>query len=523
MIHFDKVIFSYPGHDKALDNLSLKIRPGEQVAVVGGNGSGKTTLMLLIDGILKPSQGKVRVFNLDPCREEQANIIHRKVGIVFQDPDNQLVSTTVEREVAFSLENMNIQHPDLGDRVESIIERLELQKLRKKLTSELSGGEKQRLALAAVMVTEPEVLILDEPGSFLDENGKNALKTTVDELKKQNPELIIIRVTQYARVAKTYDRLLVLNNGKIVADGKPSDIYSGISDCHSWGIDIPLEYRIKYSLPEMIQDNSVGDESHTQADIAENQIIFDNVSFGYEPGEIILGNINTKFTTGHIYGIVGASGCGKSTFLQLAAGLLKPVHGGVYCDGFVGTPGKIAISFQQAERQFFLDTVDREMRFGASNLSLESIDKVIDESYRAVDLDKCLFAARDPFTLSGGEQRRLAFGTILTMSPKFVLFDEPTCALDANGIALFKKLIYKLKNDGKGVLIVSHDGNLLLELVDKIFVVGSDNMAESMDSQSFFSTVSYDSYLSVPDIIRYQIERYQKVTYYSEHALLQNL
>lgn len=521
MIKFDRVGFAYSDGKKIFDSLSFEIKPGEQVAVVGGNGSGKTTLMLLIDGILTAGSGKIEIDGLNPACEKDRGELRRKVGFVFQDPDNQLVSTTVEREIAFSLENMNVRHPELADRVQRLIDGFGMRAMMTRLTSELSGGEKQKLALAAVMVTRPSVLILDEPGSFLDESGKRLLSRTVKDLVAQNPRLIVLRVTQYARVAMEYERIIVLHNGAIVADGSASEVYGELERCHRWSIDVPLQYRLS-SMADFAGNNRAVEPERfiTGSDVSGSSIRLQDVSFGYDPNNAILGQVNAVFESGRVYAVVGPSGSGKSTLLQILAGLLKPTGGHIVYDGFEPWPGNIALSFQQAEKQFFLETVDKELRFGAENLAIGYIDDMIEQCYQAIDFERVQFADRDPFTLSGGEQRRLAFGTILAVDPKFVLFDEPTCALDARGTDLFMGLVRRLQAKGKAVVLVSHDGNLALELAEKIYVMDNGTLSDPYGKETFFRSVDYSAYLSMPGAIKYQLDKMGRIEYLSERELL---
>ena len=178
MIHIDKATYHYPGHTTAaLNQLCLDVRPGEAVCVMGPNGCGKSTLAKLIAGLIKPDQGAIKI-SASPDQE-------LPVGILFQNPDNQIVAMTVEKEVAFALENLALPMSQMEPMVERLLDRFRLLPLRNRLTSELSGGEKQRLALASVMVFNPPVLVLDEPDSFLDQQGKFALRQEIDQLRRQ--------------------------------------------------------------------------------------------------------------------------------------------------------------------------------------------------------------------------------------------------------------------------------------------------------------------------------------------------
>jgi energy-coupling factor transporter ATP-binding protein EcfA2 len=521
MIRFNNVSYRFPDGTAAIKNIDVHIRKGERVAVVGSNGSGKSTFALLINGILKATTGSIQVSGLNPAKEEDDRRLKRLVGLVLQDPDNQLVSTTVEGEVAFYLENLNMAPAAMKAKVDNALNLFGLDKFRTRLTSELSGGEKQKLALAGVMVAEPEILILDEPESFLDESGRRLLDDTVSRLLKINKDLTVIRITQYTRVAEKYERMLVFDEGAIKVDGSPQSIFANLKEIGSIGIEAPLKFRL--GLPEESAywrsgalNKIRGKERNTRS------IELESISFGYEEirGSRLFDKLNLAIENDKIYGLVGPSGSGKTTLLQLMAGLLRPTSGKVVFRGFQPKPGAVAVSFQQSERQFFLETVEDELRFGARNLKVVEIDKVVGDCYRLIGIDKEKYASRNPFTLSGGEKRRLAFGAILSVNPAFVFFDEPTCALDSAGIRLFKEMAIRLYNDGVGIVIVSHYGDIILSLADRVIVMDEGRIEAVKDKEIFFRENDYKHYLSVPEVISYQLEVTGEIRHFSEAELI---
>lgn len=524
MIEFEDACYSYPDGTTALKNINIHISKGEKVAIVGNNGSGKTTFALHINGILMATSGRVLINGLDPSNGEDSKILKQKVGLVFQNPDNQLVATTVEREIAFSLENLNIPHPEIKDRVDRVLRFFGLSDFRQRLTSDLSGGEKQKLALASVMVSEPEILILDEPGSYLDESGKRLLDDAISLLLKEKEDLTVLRVTQYALVAERYNRMIAFKDGAIVADGKPDEIFYDFNLGKLTGVGIPLKYRIKMALNQPGTDSESLKSRKTDR-VNAKSIVVDSVSFGYDGkySDYLFDKFDLTIESDRIYGLVGPSGGGKTTLIQLMAGLLKPNSGTVAYHGFEPKPGKLAVSFQQSERQFFLETVDREIRFGAKNLALNDVDNIADKCYLIVGLDKKRYADRNPFTLSGGEKRRLAFGTILSLKPMFIFFDEPTCALDSEGIGLFRKMVTKLKADNIGIVIVSHYGDIIFELADEVIVLDNGRIDSINSKKDFFEQISFSDYLSVPEAVAYQADRFGEIRYFSETELLSNI
>jgi len=525
MINFEKVSYSYPDGFTALSDINLHINKGERLAIIGGNGSGKTTLALLINGILKARSGNIEINGLDPSDEENNILLKRRVGLVFQNPDNQLVSTTVEREIAFSLENMNVEYSEMKNRVEQMLELFGLKDFRNRLNSDLSGGEKQRLALASVMVAEPEILILDEPGSFLDESGKRLLDEAMVRLLEAKDDLTVIRITQYSNIAEQYDRLLVFDAGRIIADDTPSVIFSQENLTGLRNVEIPFKYRIKKGPPSGNVEADIINDVAPQLQ-GNKSIVLKSVSFGYNDNgkkDSLFKNLDLEIKNDKVYGLVGSSGSGKTTLIQLLAGLLKPQKGGVVHGGFEANPGEVAIAFQQSERQFFLDTVDREIRFGAENLARSNVETVVNNCYRLIGLDREKYCRRDPFTLSGGEKRRVAFGAILSMEPMFMFFDEPTCGLDYIGIKLFKQMVERLRMAGVGVIIISHYGDIIFDLADEIIELNHGRIESINSKKDFFTEIQYQDYLSVPDLVAFQLEKNGELQYFSESELLNNM
>jgi energy-coupling factor transport system ATP-binding protein len=521
MIRFKNIVYEYPGKVRAINDLSLEISSGEKLAIIGNNGSGKTTLALLINGILKAASGEITVDGLNPAIPEEAGKLRRVVGLVFQNPDNQSVAATVEREVAFSLENQNVRQSEIRKRVDETLDFFGLSPFRSRLTSELSGGEKQRLALAAVVVARPKILILDEPGSYLDESGKKLLNAAIAKLTAHIPDLTVIRITQYAYVALDYRRVIVMKEGKIIDDGSPDDIFSKPERCIKSGIGVPLKYRLNHSFFQAPDKDPDPRSVVRRPETVARKIIAENISYIYDDPEAFkLDDISLSVESGRIYGVVGPSGSGKSTLIQLLAGLLKPSSGQIKYSGFSFRPGMIAVSFQHPERQFFLETVDKEIRFAAQNLGLHDIDAIAAECYALIGLNGEKFATRDPFTLSGGEKRRLAFGAILSLNPHFIFFDEPTCGLDQEGVASFKSLAENLRNSGIGVIVVSHYGNIIFELAEQIIVVDKGKVEAGIGKKDFFDAADYSSYLSTPEAIEYQIRHFGRIRFYTERQLL---
>jgi energy-coupling factor transport system ATP-binding protein len=466
MIELDNISCRYGDDNRpVIENLSCTINPGEAVAVMGANGSGKSTLARLIAGLIEPNRGTVRV--------KAKRNSHLPVGILFQNPDNQMVAVTVEKEIAFVLENMAVAPSEMAERVERTLERFGIAHLRKRLTSELSGGEKQRVALAALMIAEPSILVLDEPDSFLDTVGRRALQAEEDRIRGEDPEVIVVRITQYRSVAERYSRLLVMNKGKVAADGDSRQILSDSEFCLAAG----LSYRSRSSFAD--QERSVTAKAIPKVELNE-------VSFAYPGNEPAMADLSFSVTGGEVLGVVGPTGAGKTTLGNIICGILKPTAGTVTKQSQNGSMPLIGGAFQQPERQFFLSSCEKEIAFGPANLGRQITPNQIRELMVAVGLDPASFLKRDPFTLSMGEKRRLAFATILALDPDFVLFDEPGCGLDPEGIGRFCDLVRKLKGEGRGIIIISHDRQIIKTLSDKVLSLG-ENDYSLMPAAEFFA------------------------------------
>jgi energy-coupling factor transport system ATP-binding protein len=485
MITFDNVAYRYNQDDPlVINNLSLNIKEGESLAVMGLNGSGKSTFALLTAGLLEPSRGIIRINSQK----------HHPIGYIFQNPDNQMVAMTVEKEIAFALENRGESIDSMKGKVSDILEEFKISHLRNRITSELSGGEKQRVALASVMISKPDILILDEPDSFLDKQGKIVLKNELQRIKQTNPKMIQIHITQYAHTAAKYERLIIFNNGFVVADDNPNTIFTSDELCHKASLVInPITLPLENMIPDKINNENL------------KKISCENISFAYLDSELVIKNLSCNFSTGEITGLVGYSGSGKSTLGAILTTLL-PIENGklIYIDNnnkvvtMDSLRGKVSGIFQQPERQFFLNNCLEEILFGPKNIRVEINEESISNLFELVGLDYEKFAERDPFTLSGGEKRRLAFAVVLAINPDFVIFDEPTCGLDWQGVELFVKLAEHLKSAGKGLVVISHDGDLIYRLCDKIISLGKNGNYSVSSKNEFFTDEKTCSVISNP-------------------------
>lgn len=485
MIICRDVTFTYrDATEPALQNLNLTIGDGEAVCIMGPNGSGKSTLARMLAGLLNPDSGEITVDGRSASDIEARPV----VGILFQNPDNQMVSTLVDQEVAFALENLATPMSEMERRVAASLAGYHISHLASRLTSELSGGEKQRVALAAATIHRPSVLVLDEPDSFLDEAGRRILNRELESMRQASEKLIELRVTQYPHIALSYPRMIVIDGGRVVADGDPSGIFADRAFCLKIGLLYDAANAGTSEVPDGLFDGGNGRKAKPEA------VSLRGVSFGYSKQTHVVNSLDLEISAGETIGLVGPTGSGKSSLGLLLSGVLKPHSGEVcYLDAggreidSVRTAGWVSMVLQQPERQFFLSTCAREVAFGPENLGRKLTKEEVQEYLRLVGLDPARFAERDPFSLSVGEKRRLAFACVLSMSPSFVVFDEPTASLDQEGVGRFIALSRLLKSRGMGQVVISHEGQIIRTLADRVLYLRGDGSHELASTEELFS------------------------------------
>jgi energy-coupling factor transport system ATP-binding protein len=463
MIELEHVSYWYPGRDEpALLDLSLTVGRGEAVAVMGRNGSGKSTLVKVVAGLIEPERGRVLLHG----RPISSVPGPKQVGLLFQNPDNQMVAALVEKEIAFSLENAATPQEDMEAAITRVCNQFGLAHLRHRLTSELSGGEKQRVALASVMVLDPEILLMDEPDAFLDLEGRRILAQELQRIRTASPAPAEIRVTQSTEVARSYPRLIVMDHGVVVADGNPDEILSNRALALECGIVVPRTSDLHLAMPPRMLAR--GGNRLARIEMEE-------LEFSWPMSDEVFRSVNLSLQSGELVGLIGPTGSGKSTLAQVLVGLLEATGGQVTylsADGDQLAPaqirGQAALVFQQPERQFFLETCLEEVTFGPTNLGFDLPVPTARQYMEVVGLKASDFAPRDPFTLSTGEKRRLAFAAVLSMEPAMVIFDEPTAGLDGDGVGRFLNLSQLLKQAGIGQLVISHDADILRRFTDRL-------------------------------------------------------
>lgn len=232
---------------RAIDHVNLEIEKGSFVAVLGHNGSGKSTLAKHINGILFPSEGTVWVSEMDTADEEKIWDVRKSAGMVFQNPDNQIIGNIVEEDVGFGPENIGVPTEEIWERVDKSLKAVGMTMYRKKSPNRLSGGQKQRVAIAGVMAMKPQCIVLDEPTAMLDPNGRKEVIHTVHELNRQEG-ITVLLITHYMEEVIDADRVIVMDGGHVVMDGTPREIFSRVEELHSYRLDVPQVTELAYEL-----------------------------------------------------------------------------------------------------------------------------------------------------------------------------------------------------------------------------------------------------------------------------------
>lgn len=253
MIEIKDVKFKYQDDEKyALNGINLKFKKGEFIAILGHNGSGKSTLAKLINGLLIPNEGSIYVDGMDTKDDSKIWDIRSKAGLVFQNPDNQIVATIVEEDVAFGPENLGILQKELRERVDRALLSVGMEKYKKSAPHLLSGGQKQRVAIAGILAMEPDYVILDEPTAMLDPSGRKEVIDTLLKLKNEGKGVILI--THNMEEAALSEELIVMEEGNIILQGKPLDVFSNVEKIKNIGLDVPVATEISYNLKKSGQD-----------------------------------------------------------------------------------------------------------------------------------------------------------------------------------------------------------------------------------------------------------------------------
>lgn len=520
----DDVTFRYPGATApALSNVRLGIGQGEVVLVAGPSGCGKSTLALALCGLV-PARvrghfsgsvhlGGVALSSLQPHQ------VATQVGMVFQDPASQLITPTVEAEVAFGPENLALARDDISRRVEHALTATGTDRMRRAGTASLSGGEKQRVAIAATLAMRPDVLILDEPCSDLDPGGTQAILAVLRRLNREHGMTIVLVEHRIDEVVPWVNRVVLLDQGRVVLDRPTRDAFDEPRRWNNLGVAVPEMVQLGHALPHVFAGElplSVEDAYQALAGSPQAQhlaaatrhapqhpplhggdpvISWDNISMRYD-GHPVLSGVNLAARPGDWLAVAGPNGSGKTSLVELAMGFRRPTGGTVTLNGYRVDASdvsrqaqQVGYLFQSADTMLFTASVAKELRFALQHRRrtphqgewsprsrfLRRRPRPDHQQRVAQLLDLIGLSERpdaDPFSLSAGQRQRLAIAALLVEAPAALILDEPTTGQDEAHAQAILTFLDDLRRDAElTYVMVTHDMRVVARYATRLAVL----------------------------------------------------
>ena len=602
---------------KILDDLNIEIEPGDFIAILGHNGSGKSTFAKHLNALLLPDEGNIYIDGEDTKSVEELWKIREKCGMVFQNPDNQIVGVTVEEDVGFGPENLGVKTKKIWDRIKDSLTKVDMYKYRKKSPNHLSGGQKQRVAIASSLAMKPKCIVLDEPTAMLDPQGRKEVMDIIKSLN-ENENITVILITHHMNEAIMAKKVVVIDDGKIALQGTPSEVFGNVEQIKKLKLDMPQIMELSYELykcgkfdrydiltiDEFIKElekqvqekhkiknsdgadgnikESLNDKGVVRKEIAEANIeknikksidekveenIKDNeednveekylskeiekiskiknykdtvnkevkestgnkdikpilslrnVSLKYEENTSMevkaLDDISLDIYNDEFIGIIGHTGSGKSSLVQVMNGLIKATAGDVTYKG-ENIQDKsfdkkrlhldVGLVFQYPESQLFEETVLKDVMFGPLNkgMSEEEAKKAAKEALEMLGIGENYYND-SPFELSGGEKRRIAIAGVLAMNPEIIILDEPTAGLDPMSRNNLLNSLKRLQTDkAKTIIIVSHNMEDMANYVERLIVMNDGRVVFDDIKKNVFKYVEQLEQigLDVPEVTK---------------------
>ncbi len=540
VIELKNLNYKYPkSENKNLEDINLTIEKGKFTVVMGPTGAGKTTLSMCLNGLIpKLLEGSLSG-SVEVAGENIGNYpvqtVSKYLGLVLQDAETQIFGRTVEEDTAFGPRNFSIPKNEIENRVKNALVRVRLDGYQDRNTDQLSGGEKQRLAIAGVLAMQPQILILDEPTSELDPLGRAEIYTAINDLK-QEEELTIICIEHSSQeIIEIADQIIIIYDSKVVWQGEPDGLFRDADLLNKYGIKPLPVSKIGWSLYR----NKVISKHEVPLNIDETELLVrkllknqplrnlpakklfngevnsdvvvnvKNLSHRYSNGNLALNNVNLEIRKGEFIALIGQNGAGKTTLAKHFNGLLKPSAGNVLVCGkntreydVEELARYIGYVFQNPDHQIFSTTVEKELEFGLKNIGLSEgkIKQKVEEVLRFTGLLE--YSDIHPFSMGKGQRQMIAVASILAIEPTILIVDEPTTGQDWLGIQKMMALIKELNQAGTTIIMITHDMDVVAEYASRTVVMKSGIILLDDKTEVVFSNADIlkEAYIMPPQI-----------------------
>lgn len=492
VLSIENLTFQYRSRPvPAIQDISFEMKQGEMLLIAGSSGCGKTTLARCINGLIPRSyggsrSGKVLLGGRDVSDMSLVQVA-QVVGTLLQDPERQIVASNVYNEIAFGPENLGLPREEIIARVEQVMKRLKIEHLRTRDTFTLSGGEKQKVALAGLLVMKPSILLLDEPLASLDPASAHEALAVFRSLADEGTTILLVEHRVEDALDAHPDRLLYMEDGRVGYLGPIDDLPPRI-DHHQ--VKLPAEWVVRRAR-ELNEKISPNHPAPVQLD-GKELVSFEDVYFSYGSDlPQVLKGVNLKIRQGDMIAVLGPNGAGKSTLVKHAIGLLKPTSGRVLVNGqdtrhlsVAQVARTLGYVFQSPTHMLFAPTVREELAFGPQNLgySSEEIERNVKESVVTVNLSG--LEEYPPLGLSFGQQKRTTIASVLAMRSKIMVMDEPTAGQDFANYTRFMDAMCSADEGRKSLLsenfaatlFITHDIDLAVTYANRVLIVGNGQL-----------------------------------------------
>ena len=476
----------------AIADISFSLPVGELMLIAGPSGCGKSTLLKCLNGLIPNSyhgklSGKIQLMGRS-IKGLSLRDLAQIVGTMLQDPDKQIIASTVEQEIAFGMENMNTPRAEMHQRISDVLKQLHLQDYLGQATFALSGGQRQQVAAAGILVMQPSIYLFDEPFANLDARAVDELEKLIAGLGNSGHTVIIVEHRVEEALQLKPNKVLLMKDGRQVFFGATED-FLRIADPTQ--VKLPIESTLRtIHEPAQVRDlliRPISTGQHNQQDRQEQQsepiLTFERVHYRYSSfSEEILHGISCQVRRGETIALLGPNGSGKTTMVKQALGLLRPSKGQVKLYGedtrnlsVAQLAARIGYVFQSPSAMLFAPTVHKEVSFGPENLrfSAERLKLAVRQSEEALNVAQ--FEDRSPFSLSFGQQKRVAIASVLSMQGKILLLDEPTAGQDYRSYITFMEYLRSLP-ELDALLFITHDLDLALRFTQRVLLLKEGNL-----------------------------------------------